>query len=63
MVASSGNIALEVVLVLSAVVPVTIAAVLAWYVLRGKRDDPDEKLWRLQDAERRRSREHRNPPE
>jgi hypothetical protein len=62
-VASSGNIALEVVLILSAVVPVTIAAVLTWYVLRGKRDDPDEKLWRLQDAERRRSREHRNPPE
>jgi hypothetical protein len=62
-VASSGNIALEVVLILSAVVPVTIAAVLAWYVLRGKRHDPDEKLWRLQDAERRRSREHRNPPE
>jgi hypothetical protein len=51
------------VLILSAVVPVTIATVLAWYVLRGKRDDPDEKLWRLQDAERRRSRERRNPPE
>ena len=63
MVASSGNTALEVVLILSAVVPVTIAAVLAWFVLRGKRDDPDEKLWRLQDAERRRAREHRNPPE
>jgi hypothetical protein len=62
-VASSGNTALEVVLILSAVVPVTIAAALAWFVLRGKRDDPDEKLWRLQDAERRRSREHQNPPE
>ncbi len=63
MVASSGNTALEVVLILSAVVPVTIAVALAWFVLRGKRDDPDEKLWRLQDAERRRSREHQNPPE
>lgn len=63
MVAASGNTALEVVLILSAVVPVTITAVLAWLVLRGKRDDPDEKLWRLQDAERRRNREHRNPPE
>ena len=63
MVAASGNTALEVVLILSAVVPVTVTVVLAWYVLRGKRDDPDEKLWRLQDAERRRSRERRNPPE
>jgi hypothetical protein len=62
-VASSGNTALEVVLILSAVVPVTIAAVLAWFVLRGKRDDPDEKLWRLQDAERRRAREQQNTPE
>lgn len=63
MVAASGNAALEVVLILSAVVPVTVTVVLAWYVLRGKRDDPDEKLWRLQDAERRRSRERQNPPE
>jgi hypothetical protein len=60
--ANSGNIALEIVLILSAVVPVTIASVLAWYVLRGKRDDPDEKLWRLQEQERRRERERQNPP-
>jgi hypothetical protein len=60
--ANSGNTALEVVLILSAVVPVTIASVLAWYVLRGKRDDPDEKLWRLQETERRRERERENPP-
>jgi hypothetical protein len=62
MIALSGNTALETVLILSAVVPVSIAAVLAWYVLRGKRDDPDEKLWRLQDEERRRAREHQSPP-
>jgi len=61
--ANSGNTALEVVLILSAVVPLTIASVLAWYVLRGKRDDPDEKLWRLQDEERRRARERENRPE
>jgi nitrogen fixation-related uncharacterized protein len=61
--ANSGNTAVEVVITLSAVVPVVIAAVLTWYVLRGKRDDPDEKLWRLQDAERRRARERENRPE
>jgi len=61
--AASGGTALEVVLIASAVVPVTITAVLAWFFLRGKRDDPDEKLWRLQDAERRRARERENRPE
>jgi hypothetical protein len=61
-IATSGNTAVEVVLILSAVVPVAIAAALAWYVLRGKRDDPDEKLWRLQDEERRRTREQQSPP-
>ncbi len=62
MIAVSGNTALETVLILSAVVPVSIAVALAWYVLRGKRDDPDEKLWRLQDEERRRAREQQSPP-
>ena len=63
MLASTGNTAVEVVITLSAIVPVVIAAVLAWYVLRGKRNDPDERLWRLQDAERRRAREQQKPPE
>jgi hypothetical protein len=48
---------LEVVIALSIFVPVVVTAVLAWYVLRGKRDDPDERLWRLQDDQRRRARE------
>ena len=63
MLAASGGTALEVVLIASAVVPVTITVVIAWLFLRGKRDDPDEKLWRLQDAERRRARERENRPE
>jgi nitrogen fixation-related uncharacterized protein len=46
-----------VVIALSIFVPVVVTAVLAWYVLRGKRDDPDERLWRLQDDQRRRARE------
>jgi len=62
-VAASGSTALEVVLILSAVIPVAITIVIAWVFLRGKRDDPDEKLWRLQDAERRRARERDNRPE
>jgi hypothetical protein len=61
--AASGNTAVDVVLILSATVPVVITIVLAWYVLRGKRNDPDERLWRLQDAERRRTKERQNPPE
>ncbi len=62
MLGATGSTAVDVVLILSAVVPVTVAAVLAWFVLRGKKDDPDEKLWRLQEAERRRARERDNPP-
>jgi nitrogen fixation-related uncharacterized protein len=49
--------ALEVVIGLSIFVPVIVTAALAWYVLRGKRNDPDERLWRLQDDQRRRARE------
>ncbi|HEX6762983.1 MAG TPA: hypothetical protein VF094_09295 [Gaiellaceae bacterium] len=63
MLAATGSTAVDVVLILSATVPVAIAIVLAWYVLRGKRNDPDERLWRLQDDERRRARERKNPPE
>ncbi len=63
MLAAGGSTALEVVIALSIFLPVIVTAVLAWYVLRGKRDDPDEKLWRLQDAARRRARENQTPPE
>ncbi len=63
MTLANGTTDVEIVITLSAVIPVALTAVLAWWVLRGKRDDPDEKLWRLQDAERRRAREHQNPPE
>ena len=63
MLAATGNTAVEIVITLSAIVPVVVTVVLAWYVLRGKRDDPDERLWRLLDAERRRTRERQNPPE
>jgi hypothetical protein len=55
--AAGSSTALEVVIALSIFVPVVVATVLAWYVLRGKRNDPDEKLWRLQDEQRRRARE------
>ena len=61
--AAGGSTALEVVIALSIFVPVVVTAALAWYVLRGKRDDPDEKLWRLQDAARRRAQEEQTPPE
>jgi hypothetical protein len=63
MILANGTTDVEIVITLSAVIPVALTAGLAWWVLRGKRDDPDEKLWRLQDAERRRTREHQNPPE
>jgi nitrogen fixation-related uncharacterized protein len=34
-------------------VPVVVTAVLAWAVLRGKRDDPDEQRWARLARERR----------
>ena len=45
---------------ISIFLPVVLTAALAWWVLRGKRDDPDEKLWRLQDDARRRAENARN---
>ncbi len=63
MLAASGSTAVEVVIAVSIFIPVIVTVAIAWYVLRGKRDDPDEKLWRLQDAARRRARERQTPPE
>ncbi len=37
----------------SIVVPVVIASVLAWVVLRGKASDPDEQRWARLDEQRR----------
>ena len=54
---------MEAVIAASIFVPVIVAIALAWYVLRGKRDDPDERLWRLQDEARRRAREREKRPE
>ena len=48
----------QVIVALSIFVPVLVTAALAWVVLRGKRDDPDEQRWaRL--AEQRREAERR----
>lgn len=57
MLAAQSSAALETVIAISIFLPVILTAALAWWVLRGKRDDPDEKLWRLQDDARRRARE------
>jgi hypothetical protein len=43
----------EVLVSASIVVPVVIAAVLAWVVLRGKASDPDEQRWARLDEQRR----------
>ena len=43
MLAVTGNSWLEVILILSAVVPLSIVAVLTWFFL--KRKDPDEERW------------------
>jgi nitrogen fixation-related uncharacterized protein len=61
--AAQSSPALETVIAISIFVPVVLTTALAWWVLRGKRDDPDEKLWRLQDEARRRSREREKRPE
>ena len=63
MVAAQSSPALETVIAISIFLPVILTAALAWWVLRGKRDDPDEKLWRLQDDARRRAREREKRPE
>jgi heme/copper-type cytochrome/quinol oxidase subunit 2 len=43
----------EVVVALSIFLPVIVAAVLAVWVLRGKKNDPDELRWKRLEAERR----------
>src|SRR5581483_6404179 len=55
--AVTGNTWVEVILILSAVVPLSIVAVLMWLFLRGAKNDPDEQRWRRlaqqrKDAER-----------
>jgi nitrogen fixation-related uncharacterized protein len=61
--AAQSSAALETVIAISIFLPVVLTAALAWWVLRGKRDDPDEKLWRLQDEARRRSNEREKRPD
>jgi heme/copper-type cytochrome/quinol oxidase subunit 2 len=51
MLAVSGNTWTQVVVALSIFVPVIVATALTIWVLRGKKDDPDEQRWRLE-AER-----------
>jgi len=43
----------EIVVALSIFVPVIFTAVLTIWVLRGKRNDPDEQRWRRLEAQRR----------
>jgi hypothetical protein len=43
----------QVIVALSIFVPVVVVSVLTWYVLRGKRGDPDEQRWARLRAERR----------
>jgi hypothetical protein len=53
MVAASGSTWTEILITLSIFVPVVITVVLAVYVLRGAKRDPDEQRWRrLKDEER-----------
>ena len=63
MLAAQSSAALETVIAISIFLPVILTVALAWWVLRGKRDDPDEKLWRLQDDARRRATEREKRPE
>lgn len=51
--AVSGNTWTQVVVALSIFVPVIVAAVLTVWVLRGKKNDPDEQRWRRLEAEQR----------
>jgi nitrogen fixation-related uncharacterized protein len=58
--AVSGNGWLEVIVTLSIIVPVVIVIALAWLVLRGKRDDPDERRWRLLAEQRKEAEDDRH---
>ena len=51
MLAVTGNTWLELILIGSAVIPLSIVAVLAWIFL--KRKDPDEERWQRYDDQRR----------
>ena len=53
MPADSGNTWTQVVVALSIFVPVIVAAALTIWVLRGKKNDPDEQRWRRLEEERR----------
>jgi len=53
MLALTPNAWTEIVVALSIFVPVIVAAALTVWVLRGKRNDPDEQRWRRLEAERR----------
>jgi nitrogen fixation-related uncharacterized protein len=53
MLAVTGNTWLQVIVLLSIVLPVAVVLVLTWVFLRGKRDDPDEQRWRRLDEQRR----------
>jgi hypothetical protein len=43
----------QVIVALSIFVPVIVTALITFYVLRGKKDDPDEQRWRRLEVERR----------
>ena len=51
--AVSGNTWLQVIVLLSIVIPVAVVVLIAWVFLRGKRDDPDEQRWRRLAEQRR----------
>lgn len=53
MLAVSGSTWTQVVVALSIFVPVIVAATLTIWVLRGKKNDPDEQRWRRLEAEQR----------
>jgi sugar phosphate permease len=55
--AVSPNAWTQIIVGLSIFVPVVVAVVLAIFVLRGQKDDPDEQRWRRL-AEQRRDAEH-----
>jgi nitrogen fixation-related uncharacterized protein len=51
--AYTGSTWTQVIVGLSIFVPVIVAGVLAWVVIRGKKDDPDEQRWKRLDEQRR----------
>jgi len=53
MLAVSGSTWTQIVVALSIFVPVIVAGALTVWVLRGKKDDPDEQRWRRLEAAQR----------